>query len=84
LTASLELEPGQVVGAQESPVAYNPGGLVPEVAQPANWAVFIALLAGLLILLFIPMVIGKLLAMRRKPEEKSKNIRLGPKIKLRN
>jgi len=84
LEVSLELEPGQVVAGQESPVAYNPGGLIPEVAQPANWAVFLALLAGLLILLFIPLVIGKVLAMRHKPEEKSKKIRLGSKIKLRN
>lgn len=84
LTASLELEPGQVVGAAASPVAYNPGGLVPEVAQPANWVVFFILIAGLLVLLFIPIIIGKLFSGRRKPEAKSKNVRLGPKIKLRS
>lgn len=84
LTAEVELEPGQALGSLASPVAYNPGGLVPEVAQPANWVVFFSLIAGLVLLLFVPLIIGKLFSGRQKDGEKSKNIRLGPKIKLRS
>ncbi|KAA3648205.1 MAG: VWA domain-containing protein [Chloroflexi bacterium] len=38
---------------------YNPGGLVPEIASPAPWPLFLALLGGLLALLLIPIIIGR-------------------------
>ena len=41
----------------EDPAWYNPGGLVPEVAEQASWTVFAILLAGLLLLLLIPTLI---------------------------
>ena len=84
LKVTLEAGSGELVSAQESPVSYNPGGLIPEVAQPAEWIWFIALLIGLGLLLVLPMVIGRLFRFRRRPEKNSKNIRLGPKIKLRS
>jgi VWFA-related protein len=36
---------------------YNPGGLVPETGQPVSWSLFLALLAGLLVLLALPAVV---------------------------
>jgi hypothetical protein len=36
---------------------YNPGGLVPEVAQPASWPIFGAVVLGLAALVVIPMLI---------------------------
>lgn len=42
----------------ESQTTYNPGGLVPEVAQPASWLVFGILLAVLVILLLIPVIVN--------------------------
>jgi len=45
--------------AAGAPVQYNPGGLVPEVATPASWGLFLALLAGLTLLLFVPLLVGR-------------------------
>lgn len=61
--------------------AYNPGGLVPEVASPAPWSLFGMLLAGLLVLLFVPSLAGMAAglaggARRFKPAKK-------PRIKLK-
>jgi VWFA-related protein len=39
---------------------YNPGGLVPEVAEPASWPLFAALVIGLGVLVFAPMLLGGL------------------------
>lgn len=36
---------------------YNPGGLVPEVAQPASWPLFAAVVVGLGVLVAVPMVL---------------------------
>ncbi len=36
---------------------YNPGGLVPEVQQPAGWPLFAALVVGLAALVFVPMFV---------------------------
>jgi len=36
---------------------YNPGGVVPEMAQPAPWSLFGLALAGLAALLFLPALI---------------------------
>jgi hypothetical protein len=49
--------------------SFNPGGLVPEVAQPASWGVFALILAALVILLCIPLliqVIGSASARKKK------------------
>ncbi len=55
-------------GAVESEGAasfYNPGGLVPEVAEPASWILFAALLVGLFVLLLVPFLIGKVVGLLR-------------------
>jgi hypothetical protein len=36
---------------------YNPGGLVPEVAEPASWSIFFILLVALVLLLLVPTLI---------------------------
>ncbi len=43
--------------------SYNPGGLVPEVGEPASWPVFYGSLGGLVALLFLPTVVGRFLAL---------------------
>ena len=51
-------------GAMSAEQTYNPGGLVPEVAQKASWSTFAILLLGLGALLVIPGLISALV--RRK------------------
>ena len=51
----------------ESRTNFNPGGLVPEVSQPASWLVFGAILAGLLVLLFIPVIVNAFSNNESKP-----------------
>jgi VWFA-related protein len=41
---------------------YNPGGLVPEVAQPASWLIFAAIVAGLALLVAVPMIVNNVRA----------------------
>jgi hypothetical protein len=52
-----------------SQTGYNPGGLVPEVAQPASWPLFFGILAVLVVLLCIPLVVN---AVRSKQAGKKK------------
>ena len=47
-------------GAPAAQAQYNPGGVLPEVAQTVSWPIFGAILAGLLLLLVIPMLLGNL------------------------
>jgi Ca-activated chloride channel family protein len=56
----------------ESQTSFNPGGLVPEVAQPASWLVFGAILAALLVLLFIPIFINVFTNKEAKPASEKK------------
>jgi Ca-activated chloride channel homolog len=43
-----------LLGKVTAKTKYNPGGILPEVASPASWPIFLVILAVLLILLFIP------------------------------
>jgi len=45
---------GSPVANQDS--RYNPGGLVPEVAQPASWPFFATVIIGLAALVLVPMI----------------------------
>ncbi|MGH2581978.1 MAG: vWA domain-containing protein [Anaerolineales bacterium] len=56
---SVELASGEIAGAGGE-TRYNPGGLVPEVEQPASWPLFAGLVAVLAALVIIPMVIPAL------------------------
>lgn len=66
----------------ESQTNFNPGGLVPEVAQPASWIIFGAILAGLLMLLFIPVVVNAV--SNRESKEKSRKKKSKIKITLKD
>jgi len=39
------------------PANYNPGGLVPEVGQPAAWGAFLGMFGFLVLLLFVPTIV---------------------------
>lgn len=56
---------------------FNPGGLVPEVAKPASWLVFVIVLGVLLVLLLIPFIISMASGLGEKTKKKKK-----PRIKL--
>lgn len=84
LTVSLSDESSAAAAELES-TTYNPGGLVPEVAQPASWALFFTLLAGLILLLALPAILGKAISLIRDPQKsKVKLTQQQPRIKLKN
>jgi VWFA-related protein len=63
----------------ESQTSFNPGGLVPEVSQPASWLVFGIVLAVLLVLLFIPMIINSFTNKEAKssgPKKKKSKVKI--------
>jgi len=55
-----------------SQTGYNPGGLVPEVAQPASWPLFGGILAVLVVLLCIPLVLNIFKSNKASKKKKSK------------
>jgi VWFA-related protein len=63
LTVSLGNQPAGLSSTTEGETVYNPGGLVPEVAEPASWSLFFAMLGGLLILLLLPGLVNRVAAM---------------------
>jgi Ca-activated chloride channel homolog len=56
---------------------FNPGGLVPEVANPVSWTTFTLILLALLVLLFIPWIVSGFSSLKGKGSGKKK-----PRIKL--
>jgi VWFA-related protein len=63
----------------ESQTSFNPGGLVPEVSQPASWLVFGIILAVLLVLLFVPIIINSFTNKEPKtsgPKKKKSKIKI--------
>jgi len=83
---SVTLKGNQTGSAPAEPSFYNPGGLVPEVAKPASWAVFFALLGVLVLFLALPTLVGMFTSRTRKSSSKS-HIKLSsspaPRIKLK-
>lgn len=59
-TLSVSLTRADGVTSGNSQVQYNPGGVLPEVAESVSWPVFGAMLAGLLVLLFVPLTVTSL------------------------
>jgi VWFA-related protein len=68
-TLSVSLTRDGSVTSSTAQTQYNPGGVLPEVAQSVSWPIFGALLLGLLVLLFVPLTIGNL--SRREPAKHS-------------
>ena len=62
LSVSLSATSG-ILGANGERVVYNPGGLVPEVSEPASWSLFFSLLAGLVVLLLLPWAVNRVVAL---------------------
>jgi len=84
LTVSLSNESSAATTELES-TTYNPGGLVPEVAQPASWVLFFTLLAGLVLLLVLPAILGKAISLLRGPQKgKVKFAEQQSRIRLKN
>jgi VWFA-related protein len=76
---------GETVAGQSE--AYNPGGLVPEVAQPASWPTFGLLLAVLLALLLIPPIftaVTERVGGQRLSSSGKVNLKPRPKVKLKD
>ena len=64
LSVSL-VKDGSTTASSTAQTQYNPGGVLPEVAQSVSWPIFAAMLVGLLVLLFVPLALGNL--SRREP-----------------
>jgi VWFA-related protein len=76
-TLDINLARAGVVTSNSTQVEYNPGGVLPEVAQSVSWPIFGALLAVLLILLFVPLILGSLSRQQTsQPPAKKANIKL--------
>jgi VWFA-related protein len=74
-----------LTGGGDVKAVYNPGGLVPEVSQPASWVVFFSILGILAVLLLLPWGFKNTLALVRgvsggggpkKPGKKKAKIKL--------
>lgn len=66
------------------PSKYNPGGLVPEVGQPASWGAFLAMLGVLVLLLFVPTIMKEVRIRRETaPANASKGTQPSGKVKLK-
>ena len=69
----------------EEPIVYNPGGLVPEVSEPVPLLIFGLIMAGLIVLLFIPVLINLIFKPGEKEVEKAKApVKKKPKITLKD
>lgn len=95
LSAAIE-GPAGGLSSSGTAASYNPGGLVPEVAEPASWWVFFGLLAGLVLLLFLPGIVRRYASKEKQGQDEpanrgKSNIKLKsasqaskPKIKLKS
>jgi VWFA-related protein len=67
---------------------YNPGGLVPEVAEPASWSIFFILLVALVLLLLVPTLIFFVLRFFRGRQKGKVKVKNSPtkkaRVKLKN
>jgi len=81
---SVSLSSADAVSEGNSPTSegrYNPGGLVPEVAQPAAWPQFAAIVGVLAVLVALPMLAT---ALQQNRTAASKIGRKRPRIKLKD
>ena len=84
LTVSLSNESSAATTELKS-TTYNPGGLVPEVTQPASWVLFFTMLAGLVLLLVLPAILRKAISLLRGTQKgKIKFVEKQSRVKLKN
>lgn len=62
---------------------YNPGGVLPEVASPASWMIFLILLGILIILLFVPGAIDHFLVRKSSEAGSEASLNTRARIKLK-
>lgn len=62
---------------------YNPGGLVPEVAEPASWSIFFILMVALVLLLLVPTLIFFVLRFFRGRQKGKVKVKKSPAKKAR-
>ena len=62
---------------------YNPGGLVPEVGEPASWNFFLGALGLLVMLLFLPGVISRAISLA-VPRKISSPFKRKPRIRFKD
>jgi len=74
---------GQPLSGSGEATIYNPGGLVPEVASPAPWGSFLAVLAALILLLLAPFMIGKAALLLKAGSGKPSPAQKTTRIKLK-
>lgn len=85
LNRALSVKLANAASALPAQAAYNPGGLVPEVAvsPSSSWPLFFGLLAALIVLLFAPAGVQKALTLiTARSAEESKPRPMTPKIRL--
>ena len=64
-------------------INYNPGGLVPEIGEPAPWWLFTLLMASLLFLLILPIIMPSMVSwIRQTRKNKPPDLPAKPFIKL--
>jgi VWFA-related protein len=82
---SLKVSLSSAASSSEVTATYNPGGLVPEVRQPNSWLLFFGLLAGLVLLLIAPGVLGRLFGAHQGRPIPAQRIKLAdtPKRRVR-
>ena len=74
LSVSLSTPTGMVAASAGEEVVYNPGGLLPEVSEPAPWPLFFGILGVLVVLLLVPGLLGMVFkgSGSKKPRRASK------------
>lgn len=82
VTRQLSVSLSETNSAAEA-AAYNPGGLVPEVSEPASWGTFLAALVVLLAMLFVPALIGRLVSQASSAKRHSPR-KQKPRIKFKD
>jgi VWFA-related protein len=80
---SLTVELAESADAAGATAEYNPGGLVPEVAQANTWPLFFGLMAGLILLFAAPGIIGRLRGSRDSRSPAAPGIKLANPSKSR-
>jgi VWFA-related protein len=84
LSVTLEGTGGASTSA-EIKESYNPGGLVPEVAKPASWGLFLALIVGVLVLLIVPKLVSLVFSpVRERLKSGVKTVKKEPRVKLKS
>ncbi|NPV87149.1 MAG: VWA domain-containing protein [Anaerolineae bacterium] len=79
LTIALTSEAAQPASSsQKFDSSYNPGGLVPEVAEKNTWGLFAGLLLGLLLLLALPTLLHRFSPAFAKAAKPAGRIKLSP------